>query len=73
MGTLMVCQIMDSTTKQATVNTNGSVCEEILGGLSINNWKTYDSALNIMWNAVLFAGVYTPFSPPEWFSVTNGI
>ena len=53
------------TTKQAIVNAIGSICEVIAGGLGADNWKTYDSTFNIMWNAILFAGVYTPLFPPE--------
>ena len=53
------------TTKQAIVNAIGSVREDIAGGLSADDRKTYDSTFNIMWNAVLFVGVYTPLFPPE--------
>ena len=51
--------------KQAIIYVIGSICEDIAGGLSADNWKTCDSALNKLWNAVLFAGVYTPLFPPE--------
>ena len=61
----ILCQIRDATTKQAIVNAFGSICEDIAGGLNADNWKTYDSMFNIMWNAVLFAEVYTPLYPPE--------
>ena len=65
MGILIHCRIGDLTTKQAIVNFIGSVCNYIAGGLSADDRKTYDSTFNIMWNAVLFAGVYNPLFPPE--------
>ena len=65
LGILILCRIGDVTTKQAIVNAIGSDREDIAGGLSADDRKTYDSTFNIMWNAVLFAGVYTPLFPPE--------
>ena len=65
LGSLILCWIGDATTKQAIVNAISFVHEDIAGGLSADNWKTYESTFNIMWNAVLFFGVYTTLFPPE--------
>ena len=65
LGILILCRIRDATTKQAIVNAIGSVWEDIAGDLSADNWETYGSTFIIVWNAILFAGVYTPLFPPE--------
>ena len=39
LGILILCQIVDVTTKQAVVNAIGSICEDNAGGLSADNWK----------------------------------
>ena len=56
LGILILCQIGDLTTKQAIIIAVGSICKDIAGGLSAENWKTYDSTFNIMWKAAPFTG-----------------
>ena len=64
LGILILCRIGDATTKQAIVNAIGSVCEDIAGGLSSDNWKTYDSTFTLCGMTSSLLGVTLNF--PSW-------
>ena len=67
LGSTILIHTGSGMTSKAALKIFENVQEEIGGSLSKGNQDMYDSTTNILWNAVLVAGVYTPFFATEQF------
>ena len=67
LGSTILVYIGSGKTSKVALKIFENKQEEIGGSLFKCHQGMYDSSTNILWNAVLVAGVYTPFFAAEQF------